>query len=57
LQKKRGTGARGLKSVIDEIMMEVMFDVPRLQNVKRVLVTVETVRDGKDPVVEMKESA
>lgn len=57
LAKKRGTGARGLKSVIDEIMMEVMFDVPRLQNVKRVLVTVETVRDGKDPVVEMKESA
>ncbi len=57
MARKKGIGARGLKSVIDEIMMEVMFNVPRLQNVKRVIVTTETVRDGKEPVIEMRESA
>ncbi len=57
LAKKRGTGARGLKSVIDEIMMEVMFDAPKLQNVKKVVVTLETVREGKTPIIEMKETA
>ncbi len=57
MARKKGTGARGLKSVIDEIMMEVMFNVPRLQNVKRVIVTNETVKEGKEPVIEMRESA
>ncbi len=57
LAKNRGTGARGLKSVIDEVMMEVMFEVPKLQNVQRVIVTPETVKDGKHPIVEARESA
>ncbi len=57
LSKKRGTGARGLKSVMDEVMMDVMFEVPSLQNVRRVIVTAETVKEGKKPIVEMKESA
>ena len=57
LSKERGTGARGLKSVMDEVMMDVMFEVPSLQNVKRVIVTAETVKKGKKPIVELKESA
>jgi len=57
LSKERGTGARGLKSVMDEVMMDVMFEVPSLQNVKRVIVTTETVRKGKKPVVELEKSA
>jgi ATP-dependent Clp protease ATP-binding subunit ClpX len=57
LSKKRGTGARGLKSVVDEVMMDVMFEVPSLQNVRRVIVTADTVKNGKKPIVEMKESA
>ncbi len=57
LSKKRGTGARGLKSVVDEVMMDVMFEVPTLQNVRRVIVTAETVKNGKKPIVEMRESA
>ncbi len=57
LAKERGTGARGLKSVMDEVMIDVMFEVPSLQNVRRVIVTRETVSKGKKPVVELKESA
>lgn len=57
LSKERGTGARGLKSVMDEVMMDVMFEVPSLQNVKRVIVTAETVKKGEKPIVELKESA
>lgn len=57
LAKERGTGARGLKSVMDEVMMDVMFEVPSLQNVRRVIVTPETVSKGEKPIVELKESA
>ncbi len=57
LAKKRGTGARGLKSVMDEVMMDVMFEIPSLQNVRRVIVTAETVSKGEKPIVELKESA
>ncbi|BBJ27641.1 ATP-dependent Clp protease ATP-binding subunit ClpX [Athalassotoga saccharophila] len=57
IARKRGTGARGLKSVIDEVMMEVMFNIPRLQNVKKVIVTAESIREGKEPLIEMRETA
>jgi len=57
LAKERGTGARGLKSVMDEVMMDVMFEVPSLQNVRRVIVTPETVSKGEKPIVELRESA
>lgn len=57
IARKRGTGARGLKSVIDEVMMEVMFNIPRLQNVRKVIVTAESIKEGKEPLIEMRESA
>lgn len=48
LQKK--TGARALRSVMEEIMMPLMYKVPELQGLKRCIVTEETVRFGKEPV-------
>ncbi|HFI0595124.1 TPA: ATP-dependent Clp protease ATP-binding subunit ClpX [Streptococcus suis] len=43
---ERKTGARGLRSIIEETMMDVMFEVPSQENVKRVRVTKDAV-DGK----------
>ncbi len=40
---KRGTGARGLRSIIEEIMLDVMYDVPQHPEVREVLITRETV--------------
>lgn len=49
---ERKTGARGLRSIIEETMMDVMFEVPSQENVKRVRITKDAV-DGKEkPLLE-----
>ena len=49
---ERKTGARGLRSIIEETMMDVMFEVPSQETVKRVRVTKDAV-DGKEkPLLE-----
>ena len=49
---ERKTGARGLRSIIEETMMDVMFEVPSKENVKLVRITKEAV-DGTDkPILE-----
>ncbi|HFH9925686.1 TPA: ATP-dependent Clp protease ATP-binding subunit ClpX [Streptococcus suis] len=49
---ERKTGARGLRSIIEETMMDVMFEIPSQENVKRVRVTKDAV-DGKEkPLLE-----
>ena len=49
---ERKTGARGLRSIIEETMMDVMFEVPSQENVKRIRVTKDAV-DGKEkPLLE-----
>ena len=53
----RGTGARALKSVFEDIMLDVMFSVPSMKNVEKVIITEEVVEGGKEPVILMRESA
>ena len=49
---ERKTGARGLRSIIEETMMDVMFEVPSKENVKLVRITKKAV-DGTDkPILE-----
>ena len=49
---ERKTGARGLRSIIEETMMDVMFEVPGQEDVKLVRITKEAV-DGTDkPILE-----
>jgi ATP-dependent Clp protease ATP-binding subunit ClpX len=49
LALERGTGARGLRSILDEALIAVMYDVPSLDDVVRVTVTAETVLTGAEP--------
>ncbi|MDN6139201.1 MAG: ATP-dependent Clp protease ATP-binding subunit ClpX, partial [Tetragenococcus koreensis] len=44
---ERGTGARGLRSIIEEIMMDTMFNVPSKDSTKKVVIT-EGAVDGTD---------
>ncbi|WP_414739606.1 ATP-dependent Clp protease ATP-binding subunit ClpX [Macrococcoides caseolyticum] len=46
---ERKTGARGLRSIIEESMLEVMFSVPSRTDVKKVIITKETIEDGTSP--------
>ncbi|MBP2100708.1 ATP-dependent Clp protease ATP-binding subunit ClpX [Enterococcus rivorum] len=48
---ERNTGARGLRSIIESIMMDVMFDVPSDDNIKKVIITELAVEGKGKPVL------
>ena len=48
---QRKTGARGLRSIIETIMVDIMYDVPSLAGLKRVVVTGEVVENAVTPEV------
>jgi ATP-dependent Clp protease ATP-binding subunit ClpX len=49
LEKK--TGARGLRSIIEKAMLELMFDIPSNNLIKEIIVTPEVIRDNQQPVL------
>lgn len=49
---ERKTGARGLRSIIEETMLDVMFEVPSQEDVKRVRVTKAAVNGKEKPLLE-----
>lgn len=48
---ERNTGARGLRSIIEEIMRDIMFDIPSNPKIEKCIVTKETVLEGKEPKI------
>ena len=46
---ERKTGARGLRSIIEEIMRDIMFDIPSNPKIEKCIVTKETVLNGTPP--------
>ena len=48
---KRGTGARGLRSIFEEIMLEIMFDIPGRDDVKSIVINRGVVEEGKSPAI------
>ena len=48
---ERGTGARGLRSIIESIMREVMFDLPSRSDVREVVVTAESIEGDVPPLL------
>lgn len=48
---KQKTGARGLRSILEKILLETMFDLPSQQNVKKVVVDKNAVLNQKSPLV------
>ncbi len=49
---KRKTGARSLKGIIEDIMLDVMFDIPRSDAARKVTITEKCITDGEQPSVE-----
>lgn len=45
---KRKTGARALRSIVEEIMLDVMYDVPTKENIDKFVVTAEMVKNRKN---------
>ena len=51
---ERNTGARGLRAILEEIMLDIMFDIPSRDDVARCIITRESVTDKKQPQVILK---
>ncbi len=47
---KRGTGARGLRAILETIMTDIMFDLPSRDDIREIVITPEAVTDGKPPL-------
>ena len=45
----RKTGARGLRTIIEKSLMNIMFELPSRQDISKVILTKESVLEGKDP--------
>ena len=46
---KRNTGARGLRSIIESIMLDIMFELPTREDIVKCVITEESVRQKSDP--------
>ena len=47
----RGTGARGLRAIMEEVLQQVMFEVPSRDDVARVVITREVVLENVNPTL------
>jgi ATP-dependent Clp protease ATP-binding subunit ClpX len=48
---KRGTGARGLRAILEESMTDLMFDLPSREDVREVVITRESIIEGRPPLL------
>jgi ATP-dependent Clp protease ATP-binding subunit ClpX len=48
---KRGTGARGLRAILESMMTDIMFELPSRDDVREVALTAECVTEGRAPLV------
>ncbi|HSE07912.1 MAG TPA: ATP-dependent Clp protease ATP-binding subunit ClpX [Nocardioidaceae bacterium] len=56
LAMMRGTGARGLRAIIEEVLLHVMYDVPSREDVAKVVVNGEVVSDNVNPTLVPREA-
>ncbi len=47
---KRGTGARGLRSILEDVMTDIMFDLPERDDEREVVITKESITEGRPPL-------
>jgi ATP-dependent Clp protease ATP-binding subunit ClpX len=48
---KRGTGARGLRAILEEVMLEIMYELPSIQGLKECVITREVILNRERPVL------
>ena len=53
----RKTGARGLRSILEQALIDTMFDLPNLSNVEKVVVDESTIEENQAPLLVYRESA
>ena len=53
---ERKTGARGLRSIIEEIMRDIMFEIPSNPNIEKCIITKQTVTNNEEPKIVINEN-
>jgi ATP-dependent Clp protease ATP-binding subunit ClpX len=48
---ERGGGARGLRAILEDVMTDIMFELPNRDDVREVVITKECITDGRPPLV------
>ncbi len=51
LAQKRNTGARGLRSIIEETTLDVMYSVPSDESVRKCIITRDSIENGTEPIL------
>ena len=54
---RRKTGARGLRSIVEQALMDIMFDLPTLEGVEKVVVDEQTIEENSKPLLVYREQA
>lgn len=54
---ERDTGARGLRAILESIMLDIMFDVPSRNDVEKCIITKETVINKQNPILILSDGA
>jgi ATP-dependent Clp protease ATP-binding subunit ClpX len=48
---KRGTGARGLRAILEDVMLEIMYELPSIADLKECIITREVILNRERPVL------
>lgn len=48
---ERKTGARGLRSILEQALLNTMYDLPSMKNIKKVVIDESTIRDSTEPLL------
>jgi ATP-dependent Clp protease ATP-binding subunit ClpX len=55
--RQRKTGARGLRSILEDAMLEIMFVIPSMKNVSRCTITRDTIEKKAPPIYEKRKAS
>ena len=53
IAKNRKTGARALRSVIEEAMLDIMFEVPSMTDIDTCIITDDVIKNATKPIFKM----
>ena len=56
LAMARGTGARGLRSILEEVLLPAMYEIPGRDDIEKVVITENTVKNGDHPTMVLHQS-
>ena len=54
---ERKSGARGLRSILEAVMLDLMYDIPSRDDVEECVINEEVIEQGHDPLLVLKQEA